>query len=278
MEFRKYLSDQIIQGMKQILWCYVIILSCFSCNGISENRFLQSEVIQLSSPRISIDSFFFTGACKVDIETPLAESEVRIYQNDATDEYETYTSSLSLKESSTIYVQATHPDYLSSDKVAVQAIQIKDYLSFSDINYSTPYSEQYSGQGPESLSDKRKGSLDFKDGNWLGFQSDTLGIKLSSKLAKEINNVKISMLENQSAWIFAPTKIEVYDNYKLIGIHQNDKAPIRNDGGFHIVSIPLQRAESNVIIIKVITLSSIPEWHDGFGQKPWLFIDEIILN
>ena len=185
---------------------------------------------------------------------------------------------MSIKESSTLYVQATHPDYISSDKVAIQAIQINDYLSFSGINFSTPYSEQYSGHGPQTLLDKRKGSLDFKDGNWLGFQFDTVDIKLSSEIAKEVNNVNISMLDNQSAWIFAPAKIEVYDKRKLVGIHQNDKASIPNAGGFHIASIQLQGAESSELIIKIISLSAIPKWHDGSDEKPWLFIDEIIIN
>ena len=173
-----------------------------------------------------------------------------------------------------IQAKATSKQFLDSEVVEMNLIKlpskkIKDIVSFR------PPSQKYSDKGDNILIDHVKGTANFRE-KWLGYEGDTIMFSLSFEKSI-VRKIIVSCLQDQDAWIFAPSKIRIkyYDKIlaetELLGcIDQKSNSNI-----FTEVSLPLLEREH--LILEIIAPKEIPSWHPGSGNKPWLFIDEILI-
>jgi hypothetical protein len=145
---------------------------------------------------------------------------------------------------------------------------------------ASPPDVKYQGSGANPLTDGQLGSINFKDGNWMGFEQENLFATVD--LGKTINaaKVKINFLQDQRSWIFLPKKVEIQ---------------ISSDGKFFSTLtthtfIPKENAKREIItveasinngrFVRVIAENQFecPEWHSGAGNGAWLFVDEIVVE
>jgi hexosaminidase len=98
--------------------------------------------------------------------------------------------------------------------------------------------------------------------------------------AERISKINAGFLHDQNSWIFLPdwVKIEVSANGKEfteIGIVENDvirrkeQAVIKEYG----VSFPQQKVK--YIRIHAKNIGTCPEWHKGYPNPAWIFVDEV---
>ncbi len=143
------------------------------------------------------------------------------------------------------------------------------------ITFDVPPSEKYNAGGNSALingisgSDKRYG-----DDQWLGF--DGKDVEITIDLGKEMNINSISTRFNNQigSWIYAPSQVVVSfpgnDEYLPIELEESEEK---------IVDLKLEtKIFTRFIKLKLINYGVIPDGRQGAGHKPWLFIDEIIVE
>ena len=97
------------------------------------------------------------------------------------------------------------------------------------------------------------------------------------KEKKYIKSITVSCLNDVASWIFPPEEIIVYINKdkKASKLIETKNSP--SDKENQAIIIPIN-AEVASLKVEIKNLKSIPEWHEGKGQKAWLFMDEWIFN
>ena len=151
------------------------------------------------------------------------------------------------------------------------------YVRDKDVSYITNPNPQYNAGGNYGLVDNLRGKVNYRIGGWQGFTTDC-ELVIDLRESKKITTVGAGVLEEQRAWIFYPTSMEVYvsgdgKNYKSFG-KMNVSVP-RTEGA-HIQDLEV-KGKANVRYVKIVikNYGKMPEWHQSAGEPAWLFVDEV---
>ncbi|WP_324024037.1 chitobiase/beta-hexosaminidase C-terminal domain-containing protein [Maribacter sp. BPC-D8] len=246
---------------------------------ISQNA--ATEMFQLASPKMIVSAVFFDSFTTLEITKDLPNSVIK-YSLDGSgvnQDSKVYNEPLRIDKSVVIKAVMYHPDYLESDEVQLEVVKIAKKSAIKSLVLNQQPSEKYSGLGAAGLMDLKKGSAQFGgDKQWLGYQTDSVSAMLQLERNSEVSQVVLSALTNQSNWIFAPGRIEVFYDGKLIGTETYSKSEIEASNGATFLTVPVMKGTYNTLNVVIYPLSGIPEWHQGKGTTPWLFIDEIIIQ
>ncbi|WP_175418926.1 chitobiase/beta-hexosaminidase C-terminal domain-containing protein [Aureibaculum algae] len=257
----------------------VVFLSMliFSCkNKETIELFLQNENVQLVQPRIIasntvIDSFV---TIKTDRNIDGAEVFYSVDGSDPTKKSLKFNKELRISEPCELKFKAFHNTYKASE-VAVVKLYKKGY-SASAIEWHTNSNKKYKGVGNITLINGQKATLEYSNSQWVGF--DTIA-KATVDFDKniELKSIDIGYLNDPASWIFPPSEIEVIVNNKEKLSFQLEPLAEVTDRAMMDFSIPINQMV-NTISISVKNVQQIPFWHDGNGNKAWLFMDEWIFN
>lgn len=270
-----------------LVGCIVVgLLSCLvGCKQATDQlvTLSSSKTFQLSNPLIITKKKLFKDSTTVRLERPYPgailwfQSEGINTQLNSTPK--AYSSPIILSENTKLLAYATHPDYKTSDTVALEVYKIKQPLNQAQISVFPPANDAYPGKGAATLINSTKGPLSFRNSEeWLGFNQPVVRIDLVFEKAIVMNKVYISSLIDQDAWIFPPTNIIVKHNNTAIGTLYNKEAgqPLMAQLKTFIVDIPIKSYTQ--LSIEIAALNNIPEWHPGKGTQSWLFIDQILVE
>ena len=241
---------------------------------------IQPDDVQLALPVLQYESSIFSDSIVVNAAMDYPEVTM-YYTTDGTTPDKNSRSlqnPLMIKNSCELKVVARHPELITSDIVQVTFLKATSVNKFvEEISVHPAPNPKYAGNGTEGLIDFQKGGLNFRNKNWMGFDSDSIEIMISAQNFREVNKITLGLLSDQGSWIFLPQSIEVKDDrftkkIRLEGSHE------KSDRKEEFVSIDLggQKLKDFSIIIK--PLNSIPDWHNGKGNMPWTFIDEVLID
>ena len=151
------------------------------------------------------------------------------------------------------------------------------------IQLAEPPSPKYPGRGGATLLDGERGTFDFHDGKWLGFEGSDFEAVVDLGAPTTVQSVACGFLEEQMSWIFLPARVEIAvsaDGRRFTpGRTFVEKpapagAPRVRD---YAAAIPT-RTSVRFVRVKAASIGTCPSWHVGAGGKAWLFIDEIVIG
>ncbi|MEN8153089.1 MAG: DUF4838 domain-containing protein [Acidobacteriota bacterium] len=146
----------------------------------------------------------------------------------------------------------------------------------------TKWSDKYPVGGEKALTDGLFGDLDFHN-NWLGYEGNDMIVEIDLHKAETISQVSMNFLKAVNSWVFLPVEVvvEVSEdgvNYKKAGSLKGDI----KDKNYLVKSVPfnvnIDPVSVQYLRIKAISLKKCPEWHRGFGNPSWIFVDELIVE
>jgi len=241
---------------------FISLLFCFSCTekdkGVNaSNTIIDSLVSVTAELRMKGVEIYYT----VDGIDPSLSSQK-------------YKSTLDIKRAGIYKFRAFHSNWKSSEVSELKLY--KKGISPIKINWQTNASNSYPGLGESTLINNKKGALNFRDKEWIGF--DTIA-RAQVDFDKNIfiKRLTIGYLIDTKSWIFPPESVSVIINEKdticiKVPKLKNTELLALND-----VSIPIEKKAESIKII-VNNTKELPEWHSGKGLKAWLFMDEWIFN
>jgi len=142
--------------------------------------------------------------------------------------------------------------------------------------------KRYILENQSLLLDGWKGSYDYNDGYWIGFEGSDFEAILDLGIAVSLSSIAVSFLENQSSWIFQPEKIDFFVssdniNFKPITKYENKVKPnMLMEAKDYQKSF--QPIDARYVKVSAKNILECPAWHPGKGGKAWLFVDEIVIK
>ena len=145
------------------------------------------------------------------------------------------------------------------------------------------YSERYRAGGENALIDGIRGTNNFRDGLWQGYEGVDFEGVIDLGEEKVISKVVPRFLLDSNSWIFMPIKVKI--SISNDNINYSDEKIILNDVPKKNSDIVLKdfpayfgNQKARYIKVKAKSIKKCPEWHPGAGGKAWLFIDEIVIE
>ncbi len=208
------------------------------------------------------------------------------YLNDDTFNVKYYTKPFVVNESQRITAFSVKESGVETMRSAVTEAQIYEMPHNWDITLQSKYNNQYHAGGPEGLIDGIRGTVNWRAGDWQGYQSQDFEATIDLKESKVINKVSVGFLQDTRSWILMPVKMEVYisndnKNFILAGTVENKVSAKELENTIQDLKVNLRNARpAQYIKIKAYNYGKLPSWHQGypFGGEAFIFIDEISLE
>lgn len=151
------------------------------------------------------------------------------------------------------------------------------------IKLMAKYSPQYSAGGDIALIDGIRGGLDFRTGDWQGYQDIDLTAIVDLGKPRSLSKIGAGFIQDVNPWILFPPVVEFWislngNDFKQVSIVKNDVP--RNKWGAIKKDFVFEINKFNARYIKVVVHKpgNLPEWHPGAGNPSYFFIDEIFFN
>ncbi len=233
---------------------------------------------QLVPPKMLFSSTFFEDQMIVEVNYSLSETDL-FYQLDAEAPQLVEDGKIELNRSVKVTLTAQKSGWEDSAPVEQVFIKVAKNQIKKTVLKHNPKGE-YLGKGVASLFDLDKGSENFRDGKWLGFNGDDLIVDIELEKAKTINTVFISTMDDLGSWIFPSPNLEVWGGKsvdQLVKLSDLKFTAPEGPEPKHMKIHQLQFApqELKYLQIRAKNHGILPDWHPGKGNTAWLFVDEI---
>jgi putative alpha-1,2-mannosidase len=144
------------------------------------------------------------------------------------------------------------------------------------------YLPNYADEGDNALINGLHGKVNWRLGNWQGYQGNDLVAIIDMGQPKPIKQVSLGTLQDTRSWIVFPQYVQYWIsndgvNYKL-AVTVNTKVDIKD------LNIQTQEFTAplnvNTRYIKLIArqYGALPDWHESKGQPSYIFADEITVE
>ncbi len=150
------------------------------------------------------------------------------------------------------------------------------------VKYLTKYKRHDAG-GNFGLVNGLFGSLGHRDGNWQGFKENDFSVIVDLGEMMEVNSIKTQFLEKTSSWIFLPESIEIAiskddKKYEVVSTTNIEIPENYRDAFIQDFVVELSEKKTKYIRILGKNIKKCPDWHNGAGDKAWIFTDEIVVE
>ncbi len=143
---------------------------------------------------------------------------------------------------------------------------------------------EYPGTGAFTLTDSLRGSADFHDGTWQGWEGEHMDAVVDLGAVAAVREVEVGSLQAMRSWILLPKRVVIW---------LSDDATSWREVADLAHDIPAQREDSFVrrfrqalpagtraryVRVRAENAGPLPAWHPGAGGKAWIFVDEIAVR
>lgn len=144
----------------------------------------------------------------------------------------------------------------------------------------TEYHKSYSAGGDNGVVDGKRGKSNWRAGGWQGYRGTDADIIIDMLGTRTISGVTVGLLQDMNNYIWMPGYIEVFisrDGREFIPVGSR-RSDVAIDAEKIIIedwTVSFTPAEAAFVRIVAHPFGEIPSWHRGYGDKSFIFIDEI---
>ncbi len=192
-----------------------------------------------------------------------------------------YSTPISIKASSTLKAVASKYDHLIGNPIEL-SFSLHKALNKS-ISIANKFSEQYPEKGNETILDGVRGTKNFRDGNWQGYEAVDFDAVVDLGEMKNISKVSLGCLQESNSWIFMPTQLEHFiskDGKSFLKVATVINDVPQKTPELIVKDFTASFEDQSVRYVRVVAknVGRCPAWHSGAGGKCWLFVDELIVE
>ncbi len=192
-----------------------------------------------------------------------------------------YKKPITVSNDATLIARAFKKGWYGSEPV--QTVYIKKGYKPDSVELITKPDPKYKLTKPDLLSDNELGDVNFGTGGWLGYRKNDAAYYLYFNNAVKVQHVLLNMLKTTDQYIFPPVKVEVWggtdkQHMKLLG-ELSSKMPKQNEPPV-LIQPQIQFTATEIKCLKIVAqpIKSLPSWHQGKGERGWIFISELVVN
>jgi len=145
------------------------------------------------------------------------------------------------------------------------------------------YSPAYAAGGEMGLLDGLRGSENFADGYWQGYQGQDLDIVIDLEHPTQINKITIGLLQQSNSWILMPERVQVRvseDGNSFSLVRELPNAVDPREEGTIVRDVTAEFSDLRTRFLRVVarTQGKLPAWHHAAGNDAFIFADEIVVE
>ncbi|MTB51704.1 FN3 associated domain-containing protein [Lewinella sp. W8] len=238
---------------------------------------------KLVAPLIVAEAELFVDSLLIELETKAPRGEIRYTLDGSTpgEDSPVYTGPFHLRATSEVRAVLAMDGWEDSDPVS--KVFMKSGVPVARIDLATAPNEKYRAEGGATLADLEKGSTDFSDGKWLGFEGKDLRLTADLGAVHEISGVTIGALNAPGAYIHLPLSISVAssvdgDTFTPLQRRQYPAATELTEPGVRNYLLSGTPRAARFLRIEVESQRVNPPWHPAPGANCWLFVDEVLVE
>lgn len=151
-----------------------------------------------------------------------------------------------------------------------------------NITLGSNYANQYSAGGHNALVDGLRGGVDFRSGEWQGYQGQDVSATIDLGRVMKLKRAGISALQDQKSWIWLPKEVVIATStnqrqWSTSTItHDVDR---KTEGTFtRELWTPELNRKARYITIVAKNAGPCPDWHPSKGGSTWIFADEVLIE
>jgi len=184
-----------------------------------------------------------------------------------------------LLDKSAIVKAIAFSDGISSEKQFDQSFSM-NLATGKPIKYLVPCSKDFKGSGENTLVNGIRGSLNQEDGEWLGWQGNSMDVVIDLKQPTKIHIISLGTIQHSDPGIFFPKKVEFFVSndgwsFKKVGESLNDVNPLSAEKQLKEFSVSFDTIQTSFVKVVAQNLGKCPKGHPKEGNPAWLGIDEI---
>jgi hypothetical protein len=238
------------------------------------------QQFQLAPPLLKYASAFFKEKMDLQIMFNQPGTSIRytINGSEPTEKDRQYKTPLIITENTIVKAKVFGNNFTPS--AMAKGTFIKDGKAIQQISFSAP-DKDFTSAKKDILYDNMGGDINFRNGNWLGYNTDTVEINIELTKKQTITSVCLNVLQDQNSWVFLPEQLALY----YYDTKQNQFLPAGSIETAMQHPLPKQCVLQKLVVSKkvitnklkliILPLKKIPDWASGKGTHAWLFIDEI---
>ncbi len=149
---------------------------------------------------------------------------------------------------------------------------------------TVPNSSKYPGTGRFTLTDGLRGSIDFHDGLWQGWEGEDLEAVIDLGRSIALREIELSALQDMRSWILLPRRVSFWlsgdrTTWRAVAELGHDVPAERAEPIIYRFRQRLPAGEkARYVKVRAINAGPLPTWHPGAGGKAWIFADEIVVR
>lgn len=154
------------------------------------------------------------------------------------------------------------------------------------IKINATYNPQYTAGGDEGIIDGIRGEINWRKGEWQGYQSQNFECVVDLGSEKNISTCSAGFLQDTRSWIIFPKKVEF--SFSKDGKKFSDTLVVENNIAAEDYTVQTKDFSLAVkrfiaaryVKVKAINFGKLPEWHQGhpFDGDAFIFIDEVSIQ
>lgn len=243
------------------------------------------EILQLTAPQlVDNDKFVLGPGDSVRFKHPMPGAIIKYtVDGSAPDSLHaaTYTTPLAFKQATRVRTIATRTGWLTSDTTD-HTFFVRSMFSPIFTRFLLPPDKSYTSNKEATLFDSKKGEPgNFREG-FIGMKENHFDMLCGFKQAEPIKEILVSTLRNTGSYIMPPERVELWAGQDSMQMKKISQIIPEQPSKHEYNKIELQRLPVNGLYkyfrIKIYNVQKLPKWHDGKGQKGWVFLDEIFFN
>ncbi|MEZ5046307.1 MAG: GH92 family glycosyl hydrolase [Chitinophagaceae bacterium] len=248
-----------------------------------------------SVPFIKTESKIFTDSLQIELASPLRE---KIFYSLNDSNYFLYTTPFPIYENTTITFFASNDEteiglakmrkgsckyFATPNKdTKIQVAKFTKIPKDRKIKLLNEYSTSYHAGGANGLMDGVYGKLNWRLGDWQGYQGQDVEIIMELEKPRQPKKLAANFLEDQNAWIFYPKEVSFFASNDSINWTLLQK--VETNKSDHNLEVSTSTFSTSPHFIKptfykyfkllVKNFGPMPQWHEGRGYPTYIFIDE----
>lgn len=148
------------------------------------------------------------------------------------------------------------------------------------VTNNTPIYPSYSAGGPDGLVDGKHGKANWRAGGWQGYRGAPMDVTVDLLGTRTISGVWAEFLQDMNNYIWMPAEMKVYvsadgEDFSFAGAVSSTAAIDLEKVLIDTWTVSFDPVEAAYIRIVAPQFGEIPSWHRGYGDKPFIFVDEI---
>ncbi len=249
-------------------------------HSIDMDMFAATELLP---PTIMADNFFIKDKMTVEISYPFDDTSI-YYTLDGSEPDTTsikYTTPITITNTTNLKA-VTAKDGWGISETALAFFK-KSTIDYKNVTVNKAPAEKYTGAGAAMLGDLQRGSTNFVDGRWLGYEGTHFNATFELNESRDISAVSVGALSIPGSYIFFPTGFTVsvsQDGKRFTRLHTENLGPQKPDSSIQLKFFDAEFVKTNAKYVRVDVKSILknPSWHQNPGADSWLFVDEIVIN